>query len=107
MHLGQLGSLDAIEDDQRVLVVAVELRSLTELPRVLDRQFVDAEQLAELVEFLDRGIEQIEPEELVAGQPLLDLGVIRRFEELHIPIVPARADDAAISSPLILNLDVA
>jgi hypothetical protein len=54
-----------VEDEQHVIPVVVELRRLPELLGVLDRQCVEAQQLAEHRQLLRTRTDQVQPEELV------------------------------------------
>ena len=72
-----------VEDEEHVVAVVVELRPLAELDRVLERDGVQAEDLADRLQVLGGRLGQVEPEELVAlvqlGQPL----AIDGFQHLH------------------------
>ena len=64
------GHARRVEDQQHVVAVGVELRPLAELARVLERDRVQAERLAEPLDLLVVGDDEVDPEELVAlAQP--------------------------------------
>src|SRR3954447_26806886 len=72
-----------VEDEQDVVLVAVELRALVPLARVLERQRVQAEHLSQHLEVLRRRIAEVEPEEVVSPAQLGDLPAVDRGEDLH------------------------
>jgi Tfp pilus assembly protein FimV len=73
----------AVEDHPRLAVVAVDLGPLAELARVLQGQRGDAQQPPELVEVGGGGVQQVEPEELVALVQRADRLRIDAIEDLH------------------------
>ena len=73
----------AVEDDQQVVVVGVELRPLAELERVLERHRMQAERRAEALDLLVGGGDEVDPEELVALTELRDLRFVDRREDVH------------------------
>ena len=77
------GVASAVEHEEHVAVVAVELRALAEMQRVLERQRVKAEQRAQLLELLGAGRRQIEPEEVIAGEVVGDLVLLDRAKARH------------------------
>ena len=94
MHLAQrvlrVIPAGAIEHQEHVVAVVVELGPLVKLLAVLDRQRVKAEQLLQLAQLLVAGRCQIQPEEMVAIQVILDPGLIEvrgaRSDELKVGI---------------------
>ena len=73
-----------VEDEQHVLAVGVELRPLAELDRVLDRDRVQAERLAERLDLLGARVGEVEPEELVALAQLGEAVAVDALENLHL-----------------------
>jgi hypothetical protein len=82
----------AVEDQQRGLAVVVELGPLPELQRVLQRQRVHAEALAEVADLLRAGIVEVQPEEVIARQQLPESVVVERVADVHRAIVAAVQD---------------
>src|SRR3954469_20406389 len=80
--LGRAGAR-GVEDEQDVVLVAVELGALVPLARVLERQRVQAEHLSQHLEVLRRRIAEVEPEEVVSPAQLGDLPAVDRGEDLH------------------------
>ena len=73
----------AVEDEEDVVVVVVELRALAEVLGVLERERVKAEQLLQLIELVAVGRGQVEPEEVVAVQVIADRRLIDLGEARH------------------------
>ena len=65
------------------MAVGVELRPLPELARVLERDRVQAQGLAELLDLSVRRAREVDPEELVALAQLGDLLDIDVGEDVH------------------------
>ena len=59
------------DDEEDVAVVLVDLRPLVEAPRVLERERVEAEVLAQDLEIGGHGSMHVEPEEVTSGKKLL------------------------------------
>jgi hypothetical protein len=75
--------LHAVEDEQHVVAVLVELRALAEVQRVLDRQLVPAEDPPGVLDGLRPRGEEVEPE-VLAGLPQLgDACFVDAIEDLH------------------------
>src|SRR6185503_12479151 len=76
------GVVDGPEDDEeREVVVLLDLRALAELARVLQRERVQVEGLLQQLEVGLAGIVDVEPEEDAVAQPRLDaLGVDIRLD---------------------------
>ena len=70
----------AVEHEEHVALVVVELRALAEVQSVLERERVKAEQLVQPLEVLGGGRGQIEPEEVIAREVILDRRLIDRGE---------------------------
>ena len=62
----------AEDDEEDVAVVVVDLRPLVEPPRVLERERVEVELLAQDLEVGRRGLVDVEPEEAAVGEQLAD-----------------------------------
>src|SRR6185503_8487039 len=75
--------VDAVEDQQRVVAVVVELGLLAELLDVFDGERVPAQQRGELVDLRLAGLQEIEPEELVGGEQPFDAAAVDAPEGLH------------------------
>jgi Zn-dependent protease with chaperone function len=75
-----------------VVAVGVELRPLVELDGVLDRDGVQAEQLAEHLDLVRARTGDVEPEELVALAQLGDAVVIDALQNLHGARAYSRGD---------------
>ena len=71
------------EDDQHLLAVAVELRPLSEVLHVLQRERMPAEAPRESVELFVGRIDEVEPEELVARDQRVDRLLVDAVEHLH------------------------
>jgi hypothetical protein len=69
-------SAGAVEHQEDVVAVVVELGPLVELLAVLDRQWVKPEQLLQLAQLLVAGRRQVQPEEVVAREVILDPSLI-------------------------------
>jgi hypothetical protein len=63
----------AVEDDEDVVVVVVDLRALAELLRVLDRERMEPEDVAQDPVVARVRLVDVEPEEGVAGEQTLDV----------------------------------
>src|SRR5437588_11204355 len=72
-----------VEDENDVIAVVVELRTLAELLAVFQRQGVKAEQLAELRKLVMAGRCEVEPEEMVPSDVIDDLRFVDRGEARH------------------------
>jgi hypothetical protein len=72
-------------DQQDAPGVAVELGALAELARVLHRELVQVEQVADHGQLLGRRRLEVEPEELVACAQGLDPGRVDGGQDLHRP----------------------
>ena len=78
-------------DEQHRVAVAVELRPLPELARVLERELVQAEQLARRSRSASAGRGEVEPEELVARRAAPRCGRVDLGQDLHRrPTLPGR-----------------
>ena len=80
-----LTAVDArgVEDHQHVVVVDVDLRALAELARVLERERVHAQLLADAGQLVVRRRLQVEPEELVPPEVVGDPRAVERCEDVH------------------------
>ena len=100
MHLDQpvvVGG-GAVDDDEDEVVVVVDLRPLAEVLRVLDRQRVEPEDVAEDLEVARLRLVEVEPEEAAAREQLLD----RLAAELNLAaalLVEDVADRPVLSRP--------
>jgi hypothetical protein len=83
---GAAPAADRVEDEQDVVPIGVELGALAELDRVLDRDGVEPERLAERLDLVLAGVGEIEPEELVALAQAGELLAVDGLED-----VPQRA----------------
>src|SRR5215210_1717352 len=72
-----------VEDEQDAVAVGVELGPLAELARVLERDRVQPEEVAERGEVLVAGVGEVEPEELVALAQRGEAVGIDALEHLH------------------------
>ena len=72
-----------VVDDEDVVAVLVELRPLAELDRVLERDGVQAEDLADHLQVLGAGLGEVEPEELVALVQLREPLPVDGLQHLH------------------------
>ena len=72
-----------VEDHEDVLRVGVDLRALAELARVLERDRVQVEVLAELGEVRVGRVVQVEPEEVVGVAQRGEVRPVRLGEDLH------------------------
>src|ERR1700760_1890936 len=79
----------AVVDEEQLLVVRVPFWTLPELLRVLDREFVQPQDLPECVDLLRVGVVEVEPEELLPGLKLLQNVGIDSGERVHDLRVPA------------------
>lgn len=77
------GRAHAVEDEQDVVVVVVELRALIPLARVLDRERVPPKLVRDRLQRGLVGGVEVEPEELVSGPELGDLVVVVLGEYAH------------------------
>ena len=84
VDLDRLAVVHPVVDDEHVIAVVVDLRALAELARVLQGQFVEAEDVAELIDGLDGGVVEVEPEELVAGAQLGDGPGVQGGQRAHV-----------------------
>src|SRR5439155_13291196 len=73
----------AVEDDEGVFPEVLELRPLTELAVVLDRQRMEAEDLPQRNQVVLGRILEVEPEEFVAPQQVVDLRAVQRRQHAH------------------------
>jgi hypothetical protein len=74
---------DAVDDEEDRVAVAVELRPLPELLRVLERQRGDAEQVGGAADVGELVAVEVQPEEAVGGQELAHPRVVGLLEDLH------------------------
>ena len=61
-----------VDDEEDEVVVLLELRALAELLRVLERERVEVENVAQHREVVRLGALEVEPEELAAREPRFD-----------------------------------
>ena len=76
LHEAVVVGVGAVDDEEDVVAVLVELRALAEVLRVLERERVEAEDVAQDREVLRAGLLEVEPEERAGGVQLLDLGPV-------------------------------
>ena len=78
VHLDEpvLVGRSTVDDDEGEVVVVVDLRPLAEMLRILDREGVEREHVAQDVEVLRSGLREVEPEELLPRQKPLDLAAV-------------------------------
>ena len=65
MHLDQtvLVGCGAVDDEEDIVAVVVELGSLTEVLRILDRERMELEDISQDLEVVRLGLMKVEPEE--------------------------------------------
>src|SRR6266496_3075732 len=82
VHLDQavLIGRGAVDDEEDEIVVILDLRPLLEVLRVLDRERVEPEDLAQDLEVIRVRLVEVEPEEAPARQQLRD----RLTAEMHL-----------------------
>ncbi len=79
------------EDEQQMLAIGLDLRTLAELAAVLPRERVKAQHAADVLDELVVGVMQVQPEELVARPKVAQQADIRRGEHASHPLhLPAR-----------------
>jgi hypothetical protein len=66
------GRSRAVEHEEGEVVVVLELRALAEVLRILEREWMEPEDVAQKLEVIFGRIVQVEPEELAARQARLD-----------------------------------
>src|SRR5207237_10352999 len=90
------------DDEEREVVVAVDLRPLPELLGVLDGERMEGEDLAEEHEVVGVRAVEVEPEELALGQQLLDRLAVEG-ELLAALMVDHVADGRAAHASIVLR----
>ena len=65
-----------VDDEEDEVVVLLQLRPLAELLGVLERERVEAEDVAQELEVVRLGVLEVEPEEISAREPRLDRGPV-------------------------------
>ena len=73
----------AVEDQEDVVAVVIELGALTEVQRVLQGHGVKAEELVQLLDVLLAGRGDVQPEEVVAREVVADLRLIDLAHAWH------------------------
>ena len=65
-----------VEDEEDVIAVVVELGALAEVVGVLQRERVEAEDLAQLCQLIGVGVVEVQPEEVVAPHVVADARLV-------------------------------
>ena len=89
----------AVDDEEDEVAVVLELRALAELLRVLERERMETEDVAEKREVVRPGVLEVEPEELAAREPRLD----RRAVDLRVLLAVAVEERGRHGSPVTLT----
>jgi hypothetical protein len=75
--------MGAVEDHEDVVSVGVQLGALPEVQRILERQRMKAEQLAQLLQLSTAWTREVEPEELIAGEVTANGRLVDRVHARH------------------------
>jgi hypothetical protein len=83
VHLDDVRAVRAVEDEQHVVAVGIELGPLAELAGVLDRERIEAEHVAEGVDLRRARLLEVQPEELLPLAQAPDELDVEGVEDLH------------------------